>query len=263
MGQILGPDKIGTLSENAGTITLQASTLTIGGQQKITGVLNIAGDFGSKNVNSLYYIYAVITGGVVSLVIEDDSRPNSVGPSGYVVWRLVGAFYVDGVMGFGSFVNIEGKPSSELFDAGPMGIATDAGAWNKGNVVKDQTRILRDGELALYRLSYSQGAGTQDGGNNIWLPPTNLAMDQVKIDPSGPAWANAVAPMYVSSSGIGKTGTMLPSLSLAGWAVAFDQPIGTNALSSFTNQSNGVSFSCGAQVWYPVVGWKNTPLVDL
>lgn len=113
MGQILLEDKIGALSHSSGVITLAASRLTIGGQQYETTALNrtIATDV-TMTANSLYMIYVVLSGGVVSLRIS--SNVNSVGPAGFSVWKLVGAFYANSFapVSLGSFVTIDGPPTT-------------------------------------------------------------------------------------------------------------------------------------------------------
>lgn len=95
MAQILFKDKIGTLSEAAGVISLASgSILTIGGQQYTTSaILQVTPS--SLTVNSWYRIYAVESGGAVSLVV--DTNNNSTGPSGQSAWKLVGHFYSDSV----------------------------------------------------------------------------------------------------------------------------------------------------------------------
>ncbi len=111
MAQILQLDKIGSLSQSSGTITLAASTLTIGGQQYPTGPLTTA--VNTSVGNTRYMIYAIQSGGVVSLT--QSTNVNSVGPAGSTSWKLVGAYYTNGLasVGFGSFVNIVGIPKTD------------------------------------------------------------------------------------------------------------------------------------------------------
>lgn len=110
MGQVLLQDKIGALSEAGGTITLQPSRLTIGGQQYTTSALNVAADVSSANTR--YQIFATVTAGVVSLVVSQNE--NSVGPAGFNAWKLVGSYMTNGLspISFGSFINITDTPST-------------------------------------------------------------------------------------------------------------------------------------------------------
>lgn len=105
MGQILQADSIGALSHSSGVITLAASRLTIGGQQYVTSSLNrtISTDV-TMTANTRYQIFAVVSGGVVSLRIS--TNENSVGPSGFSSWKLVGSFQSNRLSVFGSFNEI-------------------------------------------------------------------------------------------------------------------------------------------------------------
>lgn len=131
MGQILQADKIGILSHSAGSITLAASVLTIGGQQYITGPLTraITADV-SFVMNQRYQIYAIQTAGVVSLKFS--SNENSVGPSGSTSWKLVGSFYCNGESAtvFGSFINIDSVPQTDWIRFDPITVNIPYAALN-------------------------------------------------------------------------------------------------------------------------------------
>ena len=175
MGQILFKDKIGTLSESSGTITLAASKLTIGGQQYQTSALNVAGDYSS--LNTRYQIYAVVSGGSVSLVVSQNE--NSVGPAGHSAWKLVGSYYSNGVAstGFGSFVSITGRPVSgaQSFDL-VIGAATTPPT--RGNVLVENNWWKRDGKYIIYSVDLRQdSAGSAGSGSYFWNLPTNLLAD--------------------------------------------------------------------------------------
>lgn len=106
MGQLLGPEKIGALTQTGGVISLAPSNLLIGGQGFKTGILTLS--VGSPTANTLYYIYAVRSAG--NTILVSSTNANSVGPATYSSWKLVGAYYSNGLASpaFGSFVNIEG-----------------------------------------------------------------------------------------------------------------------------------------------------------
>lgn len=99
MPQKLFEDKTGTLSHNAGVISLTSSRLSIGGQQ-FTGIPT-ALTIGTATAYTLYYIYAVRSAGNTILVksINDDS----IGPTGYISWKLIGSFYTNAADTFGNF----------------------------------------------------------------------------------------------------------------------------------------------------------------
>jgi|GEM_PF-2686904 len=111
MGQKLYTDRIGALSFSTPNVLLAASILTIGGQQYVTSALSVSVPV--MTANTLYMVYAVQTAGVVSLVIS--VNVNSVGPTGYSSWKLVGAFYTDGTVSptLGTFVTIDGVPTAQ------------------------------------------------------------------------------------------------------------------------------------------------------
>ena len=109
-------DKIGSLSEAGGTMTLAPSILTIGGKQYDTEAsLNVS--WGGSAQATLYMIYAVVSGGTVQLVTS--TNYNSVGPAGYNAWKLVGAYsigydIVADAPKFWEFVPIDGERDTVL-----------------------------------------------------------------------------------------------------------------------------------------------------
>jgi hypothetical protein len=90
MAQKLFQDKISTLSEAGGIITMSAGAImTIGGQQYTTTAPLQVTPVGLI-VQTYYRIYATVSGGVVSLVVSANN--NSTGPAGHTAWKLVGHF---------------------------------------------------------------------------------------------------------------------------------------------------------------------------
>lgn len=126
----IGDEKIGTPSHTGGIISLAVSLIQIGGLWFRTQSLSrtISTDV-TLVANTLYMVYAVLVGGVPQLRIS--TNLNSVGPTGFAAWKLVGAFYSDGLVSpsFGSFVNISGTPRTET----PISFI-QTGAWS-GNIV--------------------------------------------------------------------------------------------------------------------------------
>lgn len=111
MGFKQGDDKIGTLTQNSGTISLAASLLTIAGQQYRTAVLSrlISTDV-TLAANTLYIVYAILNGSTVELRVS--ANMNSVGPSGFssAGWCIVGAFVSGSTSAFAAFIPITGLP---------------------------------------------------------------------------------------------------------------------------------------------------------
>ncbi len=116
MAQKLRDDKIGTISHSGGTISMAASSsnpawLTIGGQQyRVTSTLSrtISADVTLAQATR-YQVFAVISGG--NVVLRISTNENSIGPSGFASWKLVGSFLSQGfAAAFGGLLPIDRKP---------------------------------------------------------------------------------------------------------------------------------------------------------
>lgn len=173
MAQKLRDDKIGTITQSSGIITMAASAgspawLTIGGQQyKVTSALNLT--IPTLTANTLYMVYAVQTSGVVSLV--QSTNVNSVGPAGFLSWKLVSAYYSDGNLSFGSFVNITGIPKT-LNRITYSGTIVDANNSNvqSGAPLTNTRYWERDGRYGLYSGGYyHQRTVGSNGTNNYYI----------------------------------------------------------------------------------------------
>lgn len=106
MGQVLKKDKIGSLSEAGGTVTLGPSSLTIGGQQ-YTNSTSINLVLPALSANTRYQIYAIRSAGNTILITS--TNENSIGPAGADSWKLVGSFLSSGTSVFGNFLDIKGR----------------------------------------------------------------------------------------------------------------------------------------------------------
>lgn len=182
MAQKLRDDKIGSLTGGA-SITMAASSaspawLTIGGQQyRITTSLAVTTVISSANTR--YQVYAVLSGGVPVLVIS--ANQNSVGPAGYTSWKLVASYYTNGSspVAFGSFVNIEGAPSTGLVPFVPVvrtNIASDVANFSSG----PSGFWMRSGGKLYWNAGFATGGGglTGTAGSLIINGPANLPGSQ-------------------------------------------------------------------------------------
>jgi len=155
MAQKLRDDKIGVLSHSGGIITLSASTssitwLTIGGQQyKVTSSLNrtIVTDV-TLTLQNLYMVYAVRNAGNTELRIS--TNVNSIGPSGFSSWKLVGAFYTNTSATFNGLVSNKSETASTI-----VRFITGSGTY----ITPPQT-------LELVFLVAGGGGSGSGGGNN-------------------------------------------------------------------------------------------------
>ena len=277
MGQILKQDKIGALSHNAGIITIQASTITIGGQQYVTSSLTrtIATDL-TMAANTRYQIYAVVSGGVVALRIS--ANENSVGPSGFTAWKLVGSLYSNGSSTFGSFVNTSGSPQSQTIFAGGVVISASTTNPTKATTtVTDEVWWKRIGDSAEVRMMYrhTSNVGAAAGsGNYLWNMPTSLVIDTVKVKGDTGVWA-ATAPTRESNVGHGHSRQQTTAYFIAQVAVwdggavtlqGIQAGTGSTALGSIASTFLAITagtIEYGLNFTVPISGWSNTPIEDL
>lgn len=259
MSAALGLDRTGQLSHSSGVITLNVppgqsfNVITIGGQQYRTASLfrTISADV-TLLENTLYMVFAVVSGGVVSLRIS--SNFNSVGPVGFTAWQLVGAFYSDGASLLGSFLNPNTEPETEWISfTSPLQNFT---------VSSQNCRWKRLGEDIFTRFFFALNAAPT--GTIYFRQPVNIPIfNGAKFDYTsndghlGTATANpGVAQNY--------QGHLQPSSLDGRWRIVGDG--GANEWSS----SGAVPFAWASGNRFsattypiPIVGWLNTPLKDL
>lgn len=241
IGQRFKQEKIGTLSHGGGIISLAPSTINIGGVQVDTDALNrTISDDVTLVANTLYMIYVVLSSNTP--VIRISTNVNSIGPAGFASWKLVGAFYSNGVTGsiaFGSFVNIEGAPVSSRISYTPVftslgtPTAVDIGWIRNGSSIQIQGRLTN---------------GTVDGGQASVGLPTNIASSLTN---------------YLVVGDYGHQGS----------ANGNEMVYHIINLNLVFGLSNWQTFATGTQlvttgftslnVSLPISGWSSTPLKDL
>ena len=192
IGQQIKDERLGTISHSAGIISLAPSTVNIGGIQVDTDALsrNIISDL-TMAANTLYMVYAVMLTGAPVLRIS--ANVNSVGPAGFTSWKLVGAFYSNGMspIAFGSFVNINSADSESNFSQFLANIVgTSSGTLNvgTGGSAEQTMEWARKGQEIIMRYKIKVGtAGTTDVVGGYVLPfPTNIpAFNHVNYDTVG------------------------------------------------------------------------------
>jgi hypothetical protein len=274
MAQKLFTDKIGALSHSAGNILMAASIsspayLTIGGQQyTVTSQLSVA--LPTMTANTRYQVFAVQGAGVVSLVIS--LNENSVGPSGYSSWKLVGSLQSNSAATFASFVQIKGMPRTELYNDGPISISATGGGFVKGTTQRDVMLVQRIGNRVFNRFEYNQ-TGASTAGSGFYTLNLAYPVDP-QLDTSTNTTANYAATTAAKASGWG-SGTITDGTSRGHmWWRPYDNdsfvaetevmytsaflfgPSGSYPLSTAT-----VAFA--GTITYPVNGWSNTPIEDL
>lgn len=264
MGKVFGPDKIGALTHNSGTITLGRSTLTIGGQQYRTSAILAVSVPAIMTAVTCYYIYAVLFSGSLTLTISTNA--NSVGPSGYTAWKLVGAFYSNGLSGvtFGSFINLEGPPSTEWFGYDPSLYGMTLGNGR----MAFRCRVVAD-TLEVQGVVYWGSTSSSSAAIGIILPGT-MEGNTSKIVSRDANGSNAnynvgKCSFYDASAnrqydghdvyynttqralfGYGHNGS-----TTAAWVASFPVTIASNDALLYDG------------IVVPIMGWTNTPLKDL
>lgn len=177
MAQILQNDKIGLLSEAAGTITLAASVLTIGGQQYTESSVDATP---SVSNSVFYYVYTVRNAGVTELVI--DISPSA--PVGYDSYIKVGAIYTTGAGDIFKVYNV-GEINETVFSAS---IATT------GTITNESSDFLASAtagapktctfNTGIFSVAPNAGATTsQDIINTIRIP--SVSDTQVVVTTGG------------------------------------------------------------------------------
>jgi hypothetical protein len=166
MGSILRKEKLGQIAHSGGNITLGPSTFNIGARQFVT-TTTLSVPVGSPGVNALRYVYLVNNAGTPELVVSQNV--NSVGPTSYNNWKLIAAFYADGVSGaFGSFVNIKGEPSSGWIDYTPT-------SQGFGTPTFNYARYRRGGTKIQIQVGFDSGSVTAVLGK-IGIPGVNAVV---------------------------------------------------------------------------------------
>jgi hypothetical protein len=255
IGQKIKEEKIGALSHSSGVITLAPSTVNIGGLQIDTDSLNrtIATDV-TMTANSLYMIYAVLSGGVPVLRIS--SNVNSIGPAGFTSWKLVGAFYANGEtsVAFGSFVNLEGVPTTNWKNYVPTG------AWTTFTTYTGRWRRVADSVEIDVVLNFS---GAPGGPANLTINmPTNLVIDSAKLASSSNARETLGSATILDSGARVYLGNVTYATTTT---VEFTQSEsgGSGQITTTAPITFGASDAIGGRFTVPIVNFSNIQLKDL
>jgi len=262
IGQKIKDEKTGTLTHGGGIISLSPSTVNVGGVQVDTDALSrtISSDV-TLVANTLYMIYVVLSGGAP--VIRISTNVNSIGPSGFASWKLVGAFYSNGITtpAFGSFVNITGAPVTNwnLYTisavVGVTGFGDEGCYWRQNG-----DSIELKGVLA---------GGTSNGSTFSMSIPTNRIIDTNKINTSAPD-ANSWGKQYNLQT------NSIPAASGGPFTVFSDTAIANNLLyasvatagARFAKAVGTSILTTGGRIRFevkglPISGFSNTQLKDL
>jgi hypothetical protein len=271
MGQLLIPEKLGKLTQVSTTISVGAGVFNIGGQQyRTTSAISMT--IPTVAVNQLYMLYLVIVGTTLTLV--QDTALNSVGPTGYTAWRLVGAYYSNATNGFGGFVSIRGTPTSDVISYSPTmrSVLSFPVASNWDTQVGDWRR---NGPVMECEVTLAPGTVTSVGSGAYVIPLPSL------FSPSVPGTIYINGTSRVDRVQTVGTCQVSGNAGTPGWT-ATTLSTGT----TFIAQSSDGNFGLGMQAdnnvcgngWYgwaigsftchsvkatvAISGWTSTPLED-
>lgn len=279
MSQFFGSENIAKLIKS-GSTTVQlvaGSNIRVGGQfYKLANTLScdlstsgIGGlDTGSIAVNKLYMIYAVVNGSNQIELIAS-LNVNSIGPTGYISWKLVGALLSDYQSQIGSTVTIEGVPTSDVFADGPIpitGVTTDP---TKGTIVRDTIRWGQIGDKMEIHFEYEQSAGGSTGSGTYLLELRGgFAIDSSKIDIGVTSRHNVIVGyghMSNALDGIAANSreTTISMYDSTHFQIATDEP--TDSLDFFGSGGFAIvgQHRFSGKLTVPISGWSNIPLKDL
>lgn len=288
MPQKIFDDKIGQLTHSAGNITMAASMsspafLTIGGQQyKVTS--NLVAPLPTLEAAARYQVFAVQSGGVVSLVISQNE--NSVGPAGYASWKLVGSLMADDFAQFGSFLNIKGVPSSDWMDWDLRLYREDTGVESgslatAGTTLTRVYKFQRLGNLMRVdaRYQHATGTGMVNPAHNVSvvfrIPGSNLLTADARVGYGTTLVAQGVMTCNNASPGAWTgNATLLSPIFLWATSISFTDVTSAAALNvnligstgtnpNFLPASNAALFRFGYKHEFTISQWSNTPIEEL
>lgn len=242
-------------------ITLSGSTLTLplGSHLKISGqgytvTSNISVVTSGLTANVTYFVYAIATGEVVSLVYL--TTPPSINPDK----KLVGAFY-GGNLNPLALINTEGRPTtgwvSNVADGSSNGITgSGGGTLDIGTGGSSYSEyIMRDGADLLQKIKVIIGtSGTTDvTGAYIFRLPSGLTASDGAYTSSGFG--------DITSIGAASTVGRLTCKLYGGGSITSKADSGLLGAGDggLYNSANSTSLLIRSAI----SGWSNTPLKDL
>jgi len=205
MGQVFSMlENIAPLVRASSTTITMASTylgmpvrISVGGQQyKATGTITLntaaspginALDTGSLVANTLYYIYAVQSSGVLGLVAS--TTASTTGPTGFTAWKEIGRFRTDvGAANVNTVVN-------RLISAGPGQIINtkSTGPWQSftpiwttlGTLSANAGNWRQIDDSMEFEFSATQSGATSGAGTLLIAVPDSKTIHTTKVSALG------------------------------------------------------------------------------
>lgn len=219
--------------------------------------------------NQLTYLYFVPSQGVIESI-----NPNSIGPVGYSSWILVGAFYTNGLnpIGFGSFVSIEGEPTTDFWDAGTTEVYNVFGAVDGAvstAAATDRWLMNRQGKFLTYHWDYyttsAVGASAGTSGTYVFWAKN---FSGITMDTNYATYSSTFGVATTLYAFLIKNNTGATTDNTYGWYArnfgvsliesGFAVDAGHHPLNSFSSQ-----YSIKIRDKMPITQWDTTPLWKL
>lgn len=231
-----------SLTHSAGTISAVFGTTTL--NVALTGL----------SATTIYYLYVRKVSGILSLVYS--TTVPSTYRATFTDAMLIGSFIADGLNspGFGSFINIEGAPQSQVFSY------QGSGSWTNTTY---SSRIKMVGDKAELNQTLSF-VGVPASGVLAANLPTNLSMDTAKLssntqfnyDSNLPGRAKILVGSAYEGSVLRNSNTS--------YVLSY---LDVNANGAFVTPAAPAAFSSAGhyihiEVILPIVGWTNIPIKD-
>lgn len=258
-------DRLTNLSHSSGTVFMPAgAVLTIGGLQFTTDAQKSV-SLPAMSANLRYQIFAVRSGNDVALVVSINE--NSVGPTGYTSWRLVGSLHANETGAFGSFLNITNKPESQSAVThtpvishltGGITNITVSGQWKR-----DGSKLVGRGIITF--------STTSAAFNGIEVAmPTNLVMNSSDMLSLVDSATSIGQGRLLDFNNLGYTGDVTTVTSTRFGVVKIATVSGANPINvaaSRISNTDPFTFNTNDTISWEytvdVVGWLNTPIQDL
>jgi hypothetical protein len=223
----------------------------------------ISAVFGSTTLNAslsgltamtLYYLYVRKVSGVTSLVYVTTAPQAMRALFSDAV--LVGAFFADGMtsVGFGSFVNIEGSPESNVFNYQGSGNWTNVIYSSRARVVGDKIEL---NQTISFTGAPSSGVFAPNLPTNLSMPTTKLSSTTgFNYDSNLPGRAKMIVGSAYDGSVLRNSDTS--------YVLSY---LDVNANAAFVTPTLPAAFSTTGhyihvEVILPITGFSNTPLKD-
>lgn len=232
---------------------ISGSQFILGGkfyQQSTELTVNLTG----LSANTLYMVYAVISGNLITNITYSTNF-NTVGPAGATAWKLIGAFYSSGASTFGSLVNIEGVPTSDIIPYTPS-ISSQSGTITN-SIPAGYWKRMGESSLISFAITFSGSSGTWSRPYISF--PSGIVIDTVK---SATSTQNAV----IQTSGTPYFDIYCQYDSPTLMRLFASQAVLGGPFSDITQASPvAINTTTGIVGTFsgPIVGWTNTPLKDL